>query len=395
MSFKEETTFLMTSVKSFKELETENVIKLEKPFDLLKSAAIYGQNGSGKSNFILAISVMTWIINNSFSESLKSEEEKVSHHFKFRLNSQSEHASTLFEVSFLVNDIIFRYGFEVLDQEIVKEWLYSKVERENLLFERNKQVFKINKTNFKEGIKYKSDVNSNVLFLSHLSQNNQPISKSIWYWFKDINEVSGIDDSFYNKVSAKLLEKDPNFKKWISYALKYLEITSIETSESEGEIYTYHNKYDENNLLIGSEPFHIIEESEGTKKLIHILGPIYDTLRHGKRLFLDEFDSKLHPNLSKKLIKLFNEYNTRGAQFILSAQDPTLLNKELFRRDQIWFAEKDQFGASSLYSLSDFNSTVVRADSAFDRKYLENKFGAAESMDITTGLKDLLYVEQK
>ena len=95
-------------------------------------------------------------------------------------------------------------------------------------------------------------------------------------------------------------------------------------------------------------------ESEGTKKLIHILGPIYDTLRKGKILFIDEFNSKLHTNLSKKLLTFFNSLNKRNAQIVFSGHDTNLLDKNLLRRDQIWFIDKDQFGASELYSLSEF-----------------------------------------
>ncbi|WP_282731975.1 AAA family ATPase [Flavobacterium yafengii] len=391
MSFKEDTSFLMTTVKSFKELNETNVFKTNKDFDLLKSAAIYGQNASGKSNFIVAISCMSWIINNSFSDSLKKESERLIHDFQFKLNTATENENTLFEVSFLIGDIIYRYGFEINGNQIISEWLYNKDEREILLFNRIGNEFEINKTKFKEGLKYKNDVNQNVLFLSHLSQNNQQISKSIWLWFQKINEIDGLDEEHYNKVTTLLLKNDSDFKKWVSQALKFLEISNIESGEND-DIYTFHNKYDKNNLLVGSESFRLEDESAGTRKLIQILGPIYDTLKLGKILFIDEFDSKLHPNLSKKLLEFFNKFNKNHAQFIFSAQDSNLLDKKLLRRDQIWFVEKNQFGASSIYSLSDFNSKTVRNDSAFDKKYLENNFGAADTFEIDQNLMDLLYV---
>lgn len=390
MSFKEDTSFLMTTVKSFKELYETNVFKTNKDFDILKSAAIYGQNASGKSNFIVAISCMSWIINNSFSDSLKKESERLIHDFQFKLNTNTENANTLFEVSFLIGDIIYRYGFEINNNQIISEWLYNKDEREIALFHRSGNEFEINKTKFKEGLKYKNDVNQNVLFLSHLSQNNQPISKAIWLWFQNVNEIDGLDEEHYNKVTTLLLKNDSNFKKWVSQALKFLEISNIESGEDD-DIYTFHNKYDQNNLLVGSESFKLEDESAGTRKLIQILGPIYDTLKLGKILFIDEFDSKLHPNLSKKLLEFLNKFNKNNAQFIFSAQDSNLLDKKLLRRDQIWFVEKNQFGASSIYSLSDFNSKTVRNDSAFDKKYLENNFGAADTFEIDQNLMDLLY----
>ena len=229
------------------------------------------------------------------------------------------------------------------------------------------------------------------MLISHLAQNNQNIARIVFTWFSNINVISGLYVDNYYKFTTDLLENDSGFKKWASKALKYLEITNVETGEREGEIITYHNKYDGDNLLIDSVPFNSLIESEGTKKLIHTLGPIYDTLKLGRILFIDEFDSKLHPNLSKKLIELFHKFNRNGAQLIFSAHDSNLLDRELFRRDEIWFVEKDQFGASSLYSLSEFDAKTVRKTSAYDKKYLANEFGAADTIEIVKDLIDLLY----
>lgn len=390
-SFKEETSFLMTKVKSFKEHLSTNIIKTEREFDLLKSAAIYGANASGKSNFVIALSEMTGIIFDSFSNSLKKEEDKPDYTFQFKLSATTEKSNTMFEVSFLQESFIYRYGFEINGHEIKKEWLYRKNEREIPLFVRVDQEFDINKESFPEGERYKDEVNSNVLFLSHLSQYNQPNSKQVLTWFSNVAVISGLHEQSYQKFTADLLKKDPNFKTWAAAVLKYLEISNIEAGQKDGEIITYHNKYDENNLLIDAIPFYSEVESDGTKKLIHILGPIYDTLRDGGILFIDELDCKLHPNLSKKLISLFQEFNKRNSQFVFSGQDTNLLDKDLLRRDQIWFVEKDQFGASSLYSLSEFNANTVRNTSAYDKKYLENTFGAADTFEITAKITDLLY----
>jgi AAA15 family ATPase/GTPase len=171
-----------------------------------------------------------------------------------------------------------------------------------------------------------------------------------------------------------------------------LEITDVELGEKDGKIVTYHSQYDENKLLVGSIPFPLdLMESEGTKKLSYFLGPIYDTLKNGKILFVDEFDTKLHPNLSKRLMELFHRHNTRGAQLIFTAQDVSLLDKDLLRRDQIWFASKNQFGESELYSLSEFNSETVRNTSDYQKKYLAHDFGAAEAMELKEEAMLLLY----
>lgn len=391
LSFRDEVNFLMTTVKSFKEHMDTNIIVTGKEFDLLKTAVIYGSNASGKSNFILAVSAMNDVISNSYSNSLKKEEDKTFPIYQFKLNSKTEKANTLFEVSFLIDDSIYRYGFEINGFEIKKEWLYRKKEREVHMFIREGDNFEINSESFSEGVKYKSEVNSNVLFLSHLAQNNQKISKIIFHWFSNLNGISGLNEEKYYKYTSYLLNNDPKFKSWVASALKYLEIANIEAGEKEGEIITYHNKYDENDLLIDVIPFESKLESDGTNKLIRILGPIYDTIRNKRVLFIDEFDSKLHPNLSIKLIDFFHKFNKNGAQIIFTGHDTNLLNKDIFRRDQIWFAEKDQFGVSKLYSLSEFNAKTVRNTSAYDKKYLQNEFGAADTLEITKQLETLLY----
>ena len=391
LSFKDEVNFLMTPVKSFKELTKTNVIKTEKDFDLLKVAAVFGANGSGKSSFIKAFSFFSNLVHSSFADSLNKKKERNARNNHFRLSTESETGDTMFEVSILIGEVIYRYGYELSGYIVKREWLFRKVEREIMLYDRNRQDFEITKDSFVEGLKYHGEVNENVLFLSHLAQYNQPISKEIFQWFNNANAIDGIDEQLYSTFTAELLKEDNNFKEWATIALKYLEIANIEAGEQDGEIITYHRKFDENNLIVEAIPFKAHMESDGTRKLIHILGPLYSTLSNGGVLFVDEFDCKLHPNLTKKLLSLFQKYNKRGAQFIFSAQDTNLLNKKLLRRDQIWFTNKDQFGVSSLYSLSEFNASAVRNTSDFAKKYLSNTFGAAETLEITDKLTNLLY----
>ena len=110
-------------------------------------------------------------------------------------------------------------------------------------------------------------------------------------------------------------------------------------------------------------------------------------------MFIDELDSKLHPNLTKKLLEFFHKFNFNNSQFIFTAHDSVLLDKEIFRRDQIWFVDRNKFGISELYSMSDFDASVVRNTSDFRKKYLEMTFGAANSIDITNQLIELMYAK--
>jgi AAA15 family ATPase/GTPase len=118
-------------------------------------------------------------------------------------------------------------------------------------------------------------------------------------------------------------------------------------------------------------------ESEGTKKFFHILGSILDTLKNGKVLIIDELDTKLHPMLTKQVIRLFRnpKTNPKNAQLLFATHDINLLESQLFRRDQIWFTEKDRFGASKLFALADFK-LGVRNDEKISKRYLEGRYGA-------------------
>jgi AAA15 family ATPase/GTPase len=392
MSYKDETTINMTSVKSFKELKNSNVItKVNSNFNLLKSAAIFGSNGGGKSNFIEAILFMKDVFHNSYLESLKKEEERGRKDYYFKLNTITEKKPTTFEISFIVNNIIYRYGFEIFGFEIISEWLYKKNEVETYLFKRNRQNFEINKSSFTDGLKYKDSVNSNVLFISYLAQNNSKDIQPVQFFFKRLNVLSGLDDKTHNNVTKVLYNVDSNFKTWLSLALRFLEITKVGVTKDDN-IVTYHNKFDENDFIVDSIPFNLEEdESQGTKKIVFLLGAIYDTLVGGKVLFIDELDSKLHPNLTKKLLDFFQKFNKNNAQFIFTSHDANLLNKDILRRDQIWFVDRNKFGASELYSLSDFDASVVRSTSDFRKKYLDNSFGAAETINITDDLIELMY----
>lgn len=389
-SYKDETILNLSRIKAFKELISSNTIKTSKSIDLLKTTAIYGSNGGGKSNFIEAMAFMKDVIHNSFSESLKKDEDRGRKDYYFKLSTLTENKPTLFEVSFIKNEIIYRYGFEIIGFEIVSEWLYKKLEVETLLFERKFQDYKINSKGFPEGNKHKNEVNSNVLLLSYLAQNNAKEGSTIFEWFSDLNVISGLDDDYHKNVTKTLLAKSQRFKTWLNLAVRFLEISNIESSK-ENNLIAYHNKYDENNVIVDSVSFDFEkDESAGTRKLIYLLGAIYDTLRVGRILFIDELDAKLHPNLSKKLIELFHKFNSNNAQFVFTAHDAVLLDKDIFRRDQIWFVDRNKFGSSELYPMSDFDSSVVRNTSDFKKKYLESTFGAAETINITNDLINLL-----
>ena len=123
------------------------------------------------------------------------------------------------------------------------------------------------------------------------------------------------------------------------------------------------------------ECFELGEESDGTRRMFLLAFYILDTLKYGRVLIIDELEASLHPALAAFIIKLFNSTeNKNGAQLIFSTHNTGLLDiKKTFRRDQIWFMEKDSSQATVLYSLADF---ATRKDAAVESGYLTGRYGA-------------------
>ena len=117
------------------------------------------------------------------------------------------------------------------------------------------------------------------------------------------------------------------------------------------------------------------QESEGTQKIFALAGPLIDTLKNGRVLFVDEIDARLHPLLTIAIIRLFNSAatNSKNAQLIFTTHDTNVLSADVLRRDQVWFTEKDRYGASLLYSLLEYKP---RNDSSLAKNYLQGRYGA-------------------
>ena len=402
LSFKDLTTLSMVAAKSFKEHLDTNVIKTDGNISLLKSAVIYGNNASGKSNLLEAMGFMRQTVLNSFRDALLDNSKRKFPLEKFALNTKSEKDISYFEISFFQNHTKYRYGFEIDYDKIVAEWLFHTTSKEVYLFKRRNQEIEINKSAFKEGLGKVEDVKENVLFLSLLATLGKEISSSIIDWFKNFNIVNGIHDLGHKRYTINKLKTDKEFFNWVLHFIKYLEITNLSIEEDKlsdhdlDHLITYHRKFDENNILVDSIAFNFDkEESEGTKKLLYLLGPWFDTIQKGKVLIIDELDSRLHSHLTSRLIEFFHSFNKSNAQLICAVHDVSLLTKEIFRRDQIWFVEKNQFGSSELLSLSDFKTDKVRNKSAFNKNYLEGRYGAIPYFNSDEKLNELLYGKGK
>jgi AAA15 family ATPase/GTPase len=428
-SFKNETIFSFVGSATTKELEDTNIF-YQNNYKLLKSNAVFGANASGKSNLLNALKDMKRIVLSSFQNAL-IENYKEKSIQPYKLSTETKDLPSTFETVFIINNKQYRFGFEIKDSFITSEWLFhipSKIE--TYLFTREGTKIKINKTQFTEGVGLEGKTRDNVLFLSVCSQFNGSISNGIIDWFKSLGFVSGIDDDRYSGYTTNRIKNDEKFKNWINKFISFLEISKLsvedelleqlnideleipdekkelklalealrnlqEKQKTVPKLKSWHNVYNNNNIIQETIPFDFhSEESKGTQKLVYILGPIYDTLVNGKILLIDEFDSRLHTLLCKYLINLFNSLNKRNAQFAFIIHDTNVLNSEFFRRDQLWFTEKDQFGSTSIYSLNDYGK--VRNDAKFEKNYLKGDYGAIPYLDdINNQIESLYGGEQK
>jgi AAA15 family ATPase/GTPase len=400
-SFKDKVTFSMKAaniVAQDTKTDEHNTFVVDDKLTLLKSAAIYGANASGKSNLAKAMKFMKWFMINSSKETQSTEPIGVE---PFALSTETETQPSLFEIVFILDDKTYRYGFEATQKNIVSEWLfYVPKKRQTRLFERNYQEFNISE-NF-QGQDIQSKTRENALFISVAAQFNVETAKKILEWItKKIQIMSGLNT--YSNYTVKCLEAGHDNREEIIQLIKNLdlgirdirvterevtlnpllipeellkEVKSATVKATSRTIMTMHQKFDSQGNFISLESFDLDnQESEGTKKIFSIAGLLIDTLKKGNTLIFDEFDARLHPLMSKAIVEMFNsqETNYKNAQLIFMTHDTNLLNNKLFRRDQIWFTEKNKYGATDLYSLVEYK---ISNDASFESDYIKGKYGA-------------------
>ncbi|MCB0728833.1 MAG: ATP-binding protein [Ignavibacteriae bacterium] len=411
-SIKNEQTFSLaaSNLKEFKENYSSNPNKNDIKLDILKFAAIYGANGSGKSNLLKAIRVMQEFILNSTDAKLN---EEINYYFPYKLDGKSKSDPVNMEIEFINKDKIrYRYSISYNRFEILNESLfYYPKGQESKLFDR-KPGNEIEYGDSLRGEKkiIEKQLLKNVLFLSKGANSNNKQLEKIYEYFQ-LYSLCVIQGSFhhdfpldmnYNLISPQQLEIylsafDTGIKK-VQYRLEdspeadhfikfIMENTKSSVGNPDADLSIYNDlKYKPDFIhdvyvgdkKTGTESFKLNEESIGTQKLYKILGSIYRVLKEGGTLILDEINNSFHTHLTKFLIEIFQSKNTnkKNSQLIFSTHDTTVLDYRLFRRDQIWFTEKDKYGATTLYSLIEFKNSNLRQDTPIEKWYLSGRFGA-------------------
>lgn len=419
-SFKEKATLSMVAASLFSQppsLDEHNVFEVESDLKLLTSATIYGANASGKSNFIAALNFMRSFIISSSRESQAGEAIPFE---PFRLVVGCDELPSSFEIVFRIKDTQYRYGFEITAQRVVAERLYKLGSaREVRLFERSENDIKINTKSIREGNRLREVTRDNALFLSVLAQFNDKIATSILRWFTRIAINTGVNSDSRNEVSSamRVFDNSP-LRKSIEQLIRRIDVgiedfsvvktpyksyipenlpsdvakslTDLMELVAEDKSFldfdklsvkTHHRVFDSEGRFVENVIFDLEKhESAGTKRLFALAYPLLRALNTGDLLVVDEIDARVHPNLVIELVRLFNsrETNRHNAQIIFTTHNTNLLNAKLFRRDQIWFVEKTEYGASDLYSLVEYQSDGkrVRNDASFEKDYIAGRYGA-------------------
>lgn len=384
-------------VSKDKEIDNNNIISYDSDTSLLKSLAIYGANGSGKSNIIRGLLAMLYFTRDSF----KNDELTSILYEPFELDNQSKNKPSFFQIVFLSNKNMYRYGFELKKNEVYSEWLFGPANKNEVFyFTRSKNDIKVNKKSFPEGVGLEKGKTKNTnLFLNVTNAFNGTISKEIKNFF--INKIgvsSGIGDTGFRQATLELLKSDKHKKRIIDFmrnadmGLENIQRRLVDNEEDniEKNETSKEKAKKENHILLGirnirnskgevigsKETLFDFFESEGTKKYFNYIGAVIEALENGMSLFIDEFDSRLHPLITKSIVKLFNskKFNKGKAQLVIVTHDTNLLDSALMRRDQIYFTEKLKNGESKYYSL--INIKGIRNDASFNKDYIKGKYGA-------------------
>jgi AAA15 family ATPase/GTPase len=382
----------------------ENYFKVEDR-NYLRSAVIYGANASGKSGFLKAFSAIEYLVLNSAS--FKLDKPMVAYE-PFLLDEESETAPVRFEIDFIQNDTHYEYIVSYNSSEVVFEELsLFNSNYKSLLFSRELDK------GIKFGDYYKGGKKTiermtlpNQLFLSKAVENNVEILLDAYRFFDSTLRVypllDGITEEGLKGLYARRLaeDSDSNFSRRFNALICALDtgistVSAEETDESmfkfpsniplevkdsflsryKYDIKTYHKVFKDGEI-INQRAFDIEDESAGTRNLFAIGGIIIEALEYGHVLIVDELEKNLHPDITSFLIRLFHrsDINRNNAQLIFATHDVSQLSHDTFRRDQVWFVEKDECGASTLYRCSDIEG--VRADTPLDKWYMAGRLGA-------------------
>ncbi|MBK8471208.1 MAG: ATP-binding protein [Sphingobacteriales bacterium] len=381
-------------------LDESNTFAASDKLKLLHSKAIYGANASGKSNIVKAIFAFVQIVKNSVKN-----ENTIKHHVQpFELNAANAEEPTYFQLMFMHQNVPYSYGFEVDKGVVVSEWLFGSPKgRVVSYFTREgnevsvKNAFKSARP-FVQLSKNDSIVGSSALFLTTLSALNNKVAKDIINTISEIVVLSNLKEPIFKYHLIESVGQESTKKRILALAksadIDLVDLNIVEKDKSTflqqfpeevremfkdiniTELQSIRHQYADNGEITGKVVSDYDEwESEGTKKILALSPILMQVLSAGSTLIIDEFDSRLHPNLSEQIVSLFNHPSTnpKHAQLIFVTHNTSFLKPDKLRRDQICLVSKNRYGNSTLSTLVEFKG--IRNDASYDKEIGKARMG--------------------
>lgn len=373
---------------------------------LLRTAAIYGANASGKSNVYEALLYMSVYVMDSFNYGDDREGFAQYRPIPFLFDSTSADEESLFEVYFTLpgdsREKMYHYGFCVNHDGVTEEWLNTKAKtarKYNPVFYRNEKegekdldLSGLTKSG-RENVRAALD--SRTLIVSLGAKLKVEVCKMVRDWFL-VNEFSNFGNP---RVNARLSQRVPEGfiedktvqQRVVAYfasfdsSIKDFRVEKLPPDETvpreRYRIDALHKKFDCDDIAA----IPLGGESAGTLKMFALYPELQFVLAHGSVFVIDELNARLHPLLVRNFLLLFlnPKINVHNAQLIFTTHDTWQLSNRLLRRDEIWFTEKDARGVSTLYSLADIadeDGARVRKDVSYEKNYLLGKYGAIPAL---------------
>lgn len=386
-------------------------------YKALNSISIYGANASGKTNLLLAMSLLDKLVHLS----ARSTSTDLLPYDPFLLREGWDKKPTKLEITFIIEGIKYRFGLEYVQDKVLTEWLYKKAQsREVALYLRQNDVIDVS-SGFKGNTKIidaaVEATRDNALFLSTCDMFNIEEAKTLFQWFKNFTMIDGLNSEKMQIATFSMWEKD-DYKQRIKDYLKRLNLgfSDLKIATKDFDPSELPERLEEQErdafakLLTGTKGYNVMaihqsynaqgaptenqiawkfeeRESAGTKKAFHLSGHVIYALIHGGVLIIDELEAKMHPIMTLDIINLFlnKETNPQKAQLIFATHDTNLLSYAPLRRDQIYFSEKNNWASTEIYALSDFvyigqngfsKSEKERPDTDKEKRYFEGRYGA-------------------
>lgn len=398
-SIKDEQSLSLVAAPADKELSETHLAPtgLKALPQAVRSAVLYGPNASGKSTLLDALNYLRAMVAESATVVQPGQTYNVQ---PFRLDPATAGQPTEFEVSFLVDGIRHQYSFAMTANCIVSEqlmvWRTAKPTQwfsRRLVEGGDRYAYEFSAYLTGSRKVWQESTRPNALFLSTAAQLNSELLGPVARWLMQnlvyLPAGAVIDHGFTTALLGSTEGRAAVRDFLVTADISIAEVSAVPRKGLRSQVMfqpggVAQARQEEAEFLFpifehrtgqGSAKFELHEESEGTQRLFSLAAPVLDVLRHGRVLVVDELDRSLHTLLVRRLVGMFHDpvLNPRGAQLVFSTHDSSLLDHTLFRRDQVWFAEKDEAQATRIFPLSDFSP---RKHEAWERGYLMGRYGA-------------------